>query len=224
MAQSVKGLTRPRHSRPGIPTGFFCQHAHAVTIPIQNLTNLTPSEQFFLRSLQVLSQLRNSQCFATVFTKARHFSWARSIQSTPPFYFLKTQFNIIFTYKPRSFKYSLWLRFPHPHSLCASPLLSSPHCLSHSPPFSHSFPICPFSCTINFQTRTNKSSLPTNFTILAFTATCFGYKNVAIFRELQNLRTYAASNATESRKWWTVYTCSMIVQLGCNTCVTDIVL
>ena len=124
MAQSVKGLTRPRHSRPGIPTGFFCQHAHAVTIPIQNLTNLTPSEQFFLRSLQVLSQLRNSQCFATVFTKARHFSWARSIQSTPPFYFLKTQFNIIFTYKPRSFKYSLWLRFPHPHSLCASPLLS----------------------------------------------------------------------------------------------------
>jgi hypothetical protein len=72
------------------------------------------------------------------------------------------------------------------------------------------------------------SSRPTNCTILPFTPTCFGYRNVAIFREPQNLRTSAASNATYSRKWWYIYiyihTHVLLYSWVAVRIVTDIVL
>jgi hypothetical protein len=53
--------------------------------------------------------------FITAFARARHLSlsWARLIQSMPPFNLSKIHFNIILPSTPGSFKWSPCLRFPH---------------------------------------------------------------------------------------------------------------
>ena len=62
--------------------------------------------------------------FITSFTTPRHLSlsWARSIQSMPPYPTSWRSFNIILPPTPRSSKWSLSLRFPHQSPAYTSPL------------------------------------------------------------------------------------------------------
>ena len=77
-------------------------------------------------SILLLEQLRGPQLVKkflsfcgnrrsiTAYIRAHNLSlsWARPIQSTPPFYFLKIHFNIIIPSKPRPSKWSLSLMLP----------------------------------------------------------------------------------------------------------------
>jgi len=68
----------------------------------------------------------------TAFTTARQLSlsWATSIQSMPPSYFLKINFNIILPYMPSASKLPFFLRFPQQIPACTSP---PPTCYIPSP-------------------------------------------------------------------------------------------
>jgi hypothetical protein len=55
-----------------------------------------------------------TRMFSTAFTRVRHLSvsWARSIQSMPPFNFSNIRFKIIHPSTPWSFRWCLSVRFP----------------------------------------------------------------------------------------------------------------
>ena len=99
----------------------------------------TPWSRILLEKLigpQEVKQFRGfyrNQRFITTFTTARHLplSWARSIQSLPPCYFLKLNFNIIIPSTPWSLKRSHFLSFPHQNPICTSLLLIYATCLAH---------------------------------------------------------------------------------------------
>ena len=73
------------------------------------------------------------QRLITTFTTACHLflSWARSIQSMSPCYFLKLNFNIIIPSTSRSSKRSHFLRFPHQNPVCTSLLPMHATCPAH---------------------------------------------------------------------------------------------
>ena len=75
--------------------------------------------------------------FVIVLTSARHLSgsWTSSIQSLPPFYFLKIHLNIILPPRPGSSQWSLSLRFPHPNSIYTAPFPPTSHIPGPSPSF-----------------------------------------------------------------------------------------
>jgi len=88
-------------------------------------------------------------------------------QSSPSaiFHFLKTHFNLILLYTPRSFKWSLSLRFPHQNPVYTSPVphmyyeyMSQP---SHSSWFATCSLLDPYnlSSTLFSHTRSLRSSL-----------------------------------------------------------------
>jgi hypothetical protein len=72
---------------------------------------LTPRSTFLLENLSSLTRQKflliyGHRMLMTVFTRARHLSlsWARSVQFTPPSYFLKIIFNIIY---PRTYVFKV---------------------------------------------------------------------------------------------------------------------
>ena len=79
--------------------------------------------------------------FITVYTSGRHLSlsWASSIQSMPPFPFLKIHFHIIFPSIPRSSKWFFYLQVPHQNPVCTSPVPHMCHIIHscHSSWFDH---------------------------------------------------------------------------------------
>ena len=113
---------------------------------IQSLTRLfSPWSRVLLEKLfgsQLVKKFPafyGTRRFITSFTCARYLSlsWASSLQSMSPSYFLKIHLNIMLPSTPESSKWHISLRFPHQSPICISLL---PHtCYMPRPPHSSRF-------------------------------------------------------------------------------------
>ena len=88
--------------------------------------------------------------------------------SPPPFYFLKTHFNIIFPSNPKPSKWFLAFSTPHQNPVCTSPLIHT----CHMPNLSHSSDLIT-SIVFGEENRSLSSSL-WNFLHLSITSSHLG--------------------------------------------------
>ena len=89
-----------------------CVHHTYLSTPWSRVLLEKPTGPHLAKNFSAFYRTRR---FITALTSVRYLSlsWARSIQSMPPFHFLKIHLNIILPSIPGSLKWCLSLRFPH---------------------------------------------------------------------------------------------------------------